>query len=298
MRLLRSVSSAITRPPPPLRRAVLGAAALLLTAAPLEGLQTHPHPADAEDAWVRLETSPRHAEWVALDAGGGDRVSAWVVYPDRDDPAPVVVLVHESVGATEWTQNVADQLAAQGYLAVVPDLLTGRTPGGVLSRDLPSDEAIRLVSGLTWDVVSRRLDATVRYATGLAAGSGRVAVMGFCWGGDQAFRYATVRPELDAAVIFYGAAPDTAAAAGIRAPVLGLFGGSDARVTETIPPLIEWRERRKELDSVPWVFEHEIYPGAGHGFLRHQSGRDGANLAAAREGWRAAVAFLREWLDP
>jgi carboxymethylenebutenolidase len=109
-----------------------------------------------------------------------------------------------------------------------------------------------------------------------------------------------VRPELDAAVIFYGAAPDTVAAAGIRAPVLGLFGGSDARVTETIRPLIEWRERRKELDvdSVPRVFEHEVYPGAGHGFLRHQSGRDGANLAAARDGWRAAVAFLREWLDP
>lgn len=280
------------------RAGLLAAWGLLFAAGSAEGVQTHLHPADEEDAWIRLETSPRHAEWVGVQVEGGNEVSTWVVYPERAEPAPVVLLIHESLGLNEWVQNVADQLADHGYVAVVPDLLSGRGPGGVGSTDLGLEEATRLIGQLSWADVRRRLDAVAAWATGLPAAGDRLAIMGFCWGGRQAFRYATERPDLDAAVVFYGEAPDTTAVARIRSPVLGLYGGADARVTETAKPVVEWLEKREQMhpDSVPWHFQHVVYPGAGHGFLRQQSGRGGANLQATRGAWREAVAFLSRWL--
>ena len=78
----------------------------------------------------RLNHSPRHGEWVKVDAGGGDSVRTWVVYPERRDKAPVVIVIHEIFGLTDWARGVADQLAAEGFIAIAPDLLTGKGPNG------------------------------------------------------------------------------------------------------------------------------------------------------------------------
>jgi len=80
----------------------------------------------AETANTQLSSSSRHGEWAMIPAGAGDSVRAWVVYPERSDRAPVVLVVHEIYGASNWIRSVADALAAEGFIAIAPDLLTGK----------------------------------------------------------------------------------------------------------------------------------------------------------------------------
>lgn len=247
-------------------------------------------PPDEEGAPGRLAESPRHGEWVRYDAGGGDSVTAWVVYPERGDAAPVVVVIHEIYGLTDWIRAVADQLAADGFLAIAPDLLSGKGPGGTGSDGLDRDARVRAVRELSAEEVDRRLLGAARYAVSLPAARDAVATLGFCWGGSTSFRFATAWPELDAAVVFYGSSPPAERLARLEAPVLGLYGGDDARVNATIEPA------QRELARLEKTYEVEIYPGAGHGFLRQQSGRDGANMRASQQAWPRAVAFLRQML--
>jgi carboxymethylenebutenolidase len=259
---------------------LLGSAALLVAqAAALP-------PPEGEEA-ARLAASPRHGEWVTVSAGGSDSVDAYVVYPERSDRAPVVIVIHEIFGLTDWARSVADQLAAEGFLAVAPDLLSGKGPGGRGSASLGPDVARQLNSGLEPAEVVRRLNAVARYATQLPAATGRFGVVGFCWGGGMSFLYATEQPDLGAAVVFYGVSPATGALAAVRAPVLGLYGGDDARVNATVPAA------NSEMGRLGKRYESEIYDGAGHAFLRRQDGRDGANLRAAEQAWPRTVRFLR-----
>ena len=246
-------------------------------------------PVEAE-AGDRLDSSPRHSEWVVVDAGAGDRVGAFVVYPERESPAPVVIVIHEIYGLNDWARSVADQLAAEGFLAVAPDFLSGKGPGGKGSASLSRDEARRLNSGLQPAEVVRRLNAVARYATGLPAATDNFGVVGFCWGGGMSYLYATEQPGLGAAVVYYGVSPSTAALAGVRAPVLGLYGGDDARVNATIPAAEE------EMKRLGKRYEIEIYDGAGHAFLRQQNGREGANQRAAQKAWPRTVQFLKSVL--
>ena len=140
-------------------------------------------PAGAEEALDRLNSSPRHGEWVTVAAGGGDEVNAWVVYPERSDPAPVMLVIHEIFGMTEWVRAVADQLAADGFIAIAPDLLTGKAPGGRGSEAVDQQAAVALIRELDQDEVNRRLQASAEYATDLPAATDQVASIGFCWGG-------------------------------------------------------------------------------------------------------------------
>jgi carboxymethylenebutenolidase len=266
------------------------AAFLLLGSAALLAAQTAGLPPAEGEAAARLNSSPRHGEWVSVSAGGGDKVEAYVVYPERKDPAPVVVVIHEIFGLTEWARSVADQLAAEGFLAVAPDFLSGKGPGGGGSASLAPDAARQLNSGLQPAEVIRRLNAAARYATQLPAATGSFGVVGFCWGGGMSFLYATEQPNLDAAVVFYGVSPAAGAPAGIRAPVLGLYGGDDARVNATIPAA------ESEMKRLGKRYEVEIYDGAGHAFLRRQDGRDGADLRAAEQAWPRTVRFLKNAL--
>ena len=87
-------------------------------------------PADGTTATARLDASPRHGEWVMYDAGDGDQVQAWVTYPERSDAAPVVVVIHDIRAMSDWARAVADQLSADGFIAIVPDLLSGKGRGG------------------------------------------------------------------------------------------------------------------------------------------------------------------------
>ncbi len=247
-------------------------------------------PAEAE-AKARLESSPRHGEWVTVQAGGGDKLDAWVVYPERSDRAPVVLVVHEIFGLSDWVRAAADQLAAEGFIAVAPDLLSGKAPGGAGSRAVDPDEARALIAALEPGEIFRRLNAVARYATSLPAALPRFAVVGFCWGGGVSFAYAAVQPGLSAAVVFYGTPPPAPALANITASVLGLYGGKDERVDATIPAAAA------EMKRLGKSFEYEMFAGAGHAFMRAQSGQAGANLAAAQKAWPRAIRFLKQNLE-
>ena len=248
-------------------------------------------PADASTATARLEASPRHGEWVMYDAGDGDRVQAWVTYPERSDAAPVVVVIHDIRAMSDWARAVGDQLAADGFIAIVPDLLSGKGRGGAGTESMPTSEVGRAIRDLDPAEVNRRLRAAAAYGTALPAATGQVGVVGFCWGGSTSFGFAVDYADLDAAVVYYGTSPPTETLASIQAPVLGLYGGSDNRVNSTIPAA------QAELDRLGKRYEVNIYDGAGHGFLGRQSGQDGANQAAADDAWPATIAFFRELLE-
>jgi len=247
-------------------------------------------PAEAA-ALERLTTSPRHGEWVSLEAGAGDRFDAWVVYPERSDKAPLVLVVHETFGLSDWVRAVADQLAADGFIAIAPDFLSGKAPDGKGSRALTADQARALIPSLKLPEIVSRLDAAARYSTSLPAATKEFGVVGYCWGGGISFAYATEQPELDAAVVYYGTSPSVESLARVRAPVLGLYGGDDARVNATVPAA------EAELKRLGRSFEVETYVGAGHGFLRQQDGR-AANRAAAEKAWPRTIEFLRAALAP
>lgn len=242
-------------------------------------------------AVARLASSPRHGEWVRVEAGGGDMVDAWLVYPQRRDRAPVVIVIHENTGLTDWARSVADQLAAEGFVAIAPDLLSGKGPAGGGTRSMDTDTARERLRDLQMPEVYRRLNAAARYATALPAATPQFGVVGFCWGGGIGFGYATEQPDLDAAVVYYGTSPAIESLARVRAPILGLYGGDDARVNATIAPA------QNEMKRLGKRYETEIFAGAGHAFLRGQDGREGANLRASQQAWPRMVQFLKETLE-
>jgi carboxymethylenebutenolidase len=260
-------------------------ASAIATAPQMQGL-----PPDAAGALSRLGTSPRHGEFVTVRTGGGDSLRAWVVYPERSTKAPVVIVVHEIFGLSSWIRSVADQLAADGFIAIAPDLLTMKNlPDGPDSVLAPLAVTATRTLDPAW--VQRQLDAVARYGMSLPAAQKKYGIVGFCWGGGVSFAHAVHSPSLGASVVYYGVSPATASLESVRAPVLGLYGGNDARVDATIPPA------DSALRALGRTYEHTIYPGAGHGFLRQQSGTDGANLAAARGAWPATVAWFRKYLE-
>ena len=248
-------------------------------------------PPSEETAKQRLDTSPRHGEWVTVDVAGTP-IRTWVVHPERPDKAPVVVVIHEIFGLTDWVRGVADQLAADGFIAVAPDLLSGKGPGGGGTEKFASrDDAVKAVSGLSRDEVRARLDAVRKHAVALPSANGRSASIGFCWGGATSFAWALKQPELDAAVVYYGPGPqEPGAIVKMKAPVLGLYGGNDERVNATIHPV------RRAMTDVGNRYDTHVFDGAGHGFLRAQSAQDGANLRATQQAWPLTIAFLQKHL--
>ena len=195
----------------------------------------------------------------------GDRVvHSFLVFPEVTDKAPAVVVIHENRGLSDWVRGVADQLAEAGYIAIAPDLLSGLGPGGGKTSDFPDGNSAReAIYRLPPDQVTADLHAVVDYVAKLPASTGAVAVVGFCWGGSQSFRFATNRADLAAAFVFYGRGPDDSdAIARINFPVYGFYGGRDARVNATVPPTAEL------MKEVGRTFEPVTYEGAGHGFMR------------------------------
>jgi carboxymethylenebutenolidase len=247
-------------------------------------------PAGAGTARQRIAASPRHAEWVVVHTSDTDSVRAWVVYPERSDPAPVVLVVHEIFGLSDWIRAVADQLAADGFIAIAPDLLTMRAIPAA-ADGAPDPEVARAeIRTLDRRAIHRDLRAVAEYGMSLPAASRSYGIIGFCWGGTVAFEHAAESPGPDAAVPYYGSSPDAATLARVRAPVLGLYGENDARVNATVP------DAERALAERGATFEVRMYDGAGHGFLRAQDGQDGANLSATRAAWPETVEWLRRHL--
>ena len=243
----------------------------------------------AANARQRLEASPRHGEWAMIPAGSGDSVRAWVVYPERSDKAPVVLVVHEIFGLSTWIRSVADQLAADGFIAIAPDLLTGKYAMSSPNDTLSSDSAVALIRTLDKSDVQRRLAAAARYGMALPSAQQHYGIVGFCWGGSTSFAHAVAgTPELGAAVVYYGTPPEDLPK--VHAPVLGLYGQNDNRVTSTVPAA------DSAMKALGKTYEHFIFDGAGHGFLRAQDGHDGANGAAAAQAWPKTVAWFDKYL--
>lgn len=251
--------------------------------------QTSALPPDAEGAAARIQSSPRHGEWVVVRTSPTDSVMSWVVYPERSTKAPVVVVVHEIFGLSTWIRGVADQLAADGFIAIAPDLLTMKR-GGNLSSEWASDSARAAIRTLDPDDVHRDISAVAQYAIALPAALPKYGVVGYCWGGSTAFEHAVRSPTLGASVVYYGTSPASDRLSAVRAPVLGLYGGQDARVNATIAPA------DSAMKALGKSYEHHEFAGAGHGFLRQQSGQNGANLEASRQAWPRTIAFFRKHL--
>lgn len=246
-------------------------------------------PADAAGAEARLRASPRHGEWVMIRTGDGDSIKTWVVYPERSTRTPVVVVVHEIFGLSTWVRGVADQLAADGFIAIAPDLLTMKNlpsgPDSIVSRI--ATDSIRTLNP-AW--VQKQLDAVAQYGMSLPAAQKKYGIVGFCWGGAVSFAHAVHAPGLGASVVYYGVSPKASDLPSVRAPVLGLYGGNDARVNSTIPAA------DTALRALGRTYTYNIYPGAGHGFLRQQSGMNGANMTAASAAWPATISWFRKYL--
>ena len=248
-------------------------------------------PASAATVAERLAKSPRHGEYKMISTGTSDSVRAWIVYPERSSKAPVVVVVHEIFGLSAWVRGVADQLAADGFIAIAPDLLTGKVPPVPGTDTVAAQAATAAIRSLRSEDVHRQIAAVGQYGMSLPAAQKRYGVVGFCWGGGVSFGSAVMSPAgQGAAVVYYGSSPATASLASVKVPVLGLYGGEDARVGATVPP----------ADSAMKVlgkrFEPHSFAGAGHGFLRQQDGQNGANLAASQQAWPMTVAFFRSTL--
>ncbi|MBW3628010.1 MAG: dienelactone hydrolase family protein [Gemmatimonadetes bacterium] len=244
----------------------------------------------AESANTRLASSTRHGEWAVVPAGQGDSVRAWVVYPERADRAPVVLVVHEIFGVSNWIRSVADGLAAEGFIAIAPDLLTGKGVPSDSAGEPVRDAATRTIQGLNAQEVDRRLRAVARWGMALPAATDRFGLVGFCWGGSTVFSQAARDPEVDAVVVYYGSSPAATVLQNVRAPVLGLYGANDARVNATIPPA------DSAMKSMRKTFETRIYEGAGHGFLRQQTGATDGNRLAAEKAWPETIAWFRRYL--
>jgi len=245
---------------------------------------------NAQDwAKARLEASPRHREYVTLKHGTRT-LQALVVYPEVKEKASVVILIHEIFGLSDWAKEMADELAAQGFIVIAPDLLSGFGPNGGGSSEFASQDAtVKAVSGLDPDGVLADLDAAADYGKKLPAANGKIAVVGFCWGGSKSFAFATHRKDLSAAFVFYGTGPSDVS--GISAPVYGFYAGNDARVGATVPGTTA------AMKAAGKTYEPVTYDGAGHGFMR--AGEDPGNTVpgnktAREEGFARLVKLLKE----
>lgn len=238
-------------------------------------------------ARARLDASPRHHEYVTLHHGSRT-LQAFVAYPEIKEKAPVVVLIHEIFGLTDWAKEMADELAGQGFIVVAPDLLSGFGPNGGGSSEFPSmDAAVKAVSALDPAGVNEDLDAAADYGKHLPAANGKLAVVGFCWGGGKSFAFATHRRDLSAAFVFYGPGPEDVST--ITAPVYGFYAGNDARIGATVPATTA------AMKAAGKKYEPVTYDGAGHGFMR--AGEDPTNTVpgnktAREQGFARLVKLL------
>jgi len=214
-------------------------------------------------ALKQLENSPRHHEWIQVKSGERN-VNCFVAYPEKSENALVVIVIHENRGLTDWVRSFADQLAAEGYITIAPDLLSDFSADFRKTSSFSnSDDARNALYQLAPDQITSDLNAVQKYAATLPSSNGKTAVAGFCWGGSQSFRFATHSNEIKAALVFYGSAPaESSDIARIKAPVYGFYGENDQRSNAGI------QETEKMMMEAGKKYDYVIYPGAGHAYMR------------------------------
>ncbi len=252
--------------------------------------------AAAQDwAKERLDKSPRHRDWEKLKHGDRE-LDAYIVYPEVKEKATAVVVIHEIFGLSDWAKELTDELAEAGYIAIAPDLLSGAGPnkGGTDDIVKGGGDVGRLIRALPVDQVTADLNAAAEHVAKLPACNGKVVVCGFCWGGGEAFRFATNNKNLKAAFVFYGW-PDRPAltdadVSRIACPVYGFYAGNDNRIDATIPTATELMKKAGK------TYEPVTYEGAGHGFMRagEQPNPNEANKKARDEAWARWKELLKK----
>jgi len=255
-----------------MKRILFAAAALLFT----------PQFVAAQD-WAKemLAKSPRHREWAAVKHDGRS-IETLIVYPETKDKRPVVLIIHEIFGLSDWAQELADEVAAAGYIAVAPDLLSGAAPNGGRTKDFSVDGAVEAIGKLPPSQITADLNAAANYGLKLPAANGKLFVAGFCWGGSQTFRFATNRADLSAAFVFYGSGPSKDSMASIKAPGYGCYASNDSRIGATLP------ETTENMKAAGKKYEPVTYENAGHGFMRAGEAPDASdgNKKAREEAWK------------
>ena len=307
--------TACHRPQPPMDEHMAHMAAGDLAAPPAatgSALQDDPNlPPSNNTAPARLKASTRHSEWVkvAWEPGSKDSLMAWIVYPKTSNAkTPVVVVIHEIFGLQTWVRGVADQLAAQGYIAIAPDLVS-RLRGGPSADEISGDSARKIIGGVNSVERNKGISAAARYAMSQPSAAQKYAVIGFCWGGQTVWLHAINggAPGLSGGVAFYGpapfnapiegaaATPNTDSLAKIRVPVMLLSGAKDARIGAGMPALDSAMKAMKKS------YVGKNYEGAAHGFVRIQGdpktppdeAENAANVAAIKDAWPRTLAFLK-----
>jgi carboxymethylenebutenolidase len=233
--------------------------------------------------WARqkVDKSPRHREWVGIKAEGRT-LETFVVYPESKEKRPVIVIIHEIFGLTDWVQDLSDQLAEAGYIVVAPDLLSGKGPNGGRTDTFAEGKAVEAIRGLGADEITADLNAVADYGKKLPASNGKLYVAGFCWGGGQSFRFATDRSDLSAAFVFYGGPPEKADMARINVPIYGFYAENDARIGATIA------DAQAAMKAAGKTYEPVTYKDAGHGFMRAGEAPDATpgNKQAREDAWK------------
>lgn len=245
-------------------------------------------PSLAAQDWAkaRIDSSPRHLEWVKVKNGARE-INSFIAYPEVKNKATAVIVIHEIFGLTDWVRGMTDQLAAEGYIAIAPDLLTGMGPNGTGSKELGSGGVRDVILKLPPDQITGDLNGCVEYCKNLPSCNGKVVVCGFCWGGGQTFRFANNNSEVKAFFPFYGNGPTKEAdAANIKAPIYGFFAGNDNRINAGLPKAGEF------LKAKNVTFDFVTYDSGGHGFMRAGEDPKGSegNKKARQEAWK-------RWLD-
>jgi len=246
--------------------------------------------AQAQDwAKAKLEKSPRHLEWI--DVKNGDRtLKCFIAYPESKKPATAVLVIHEIFGLSDWVREVCDDLASNGFIAIAPDLLSGK-PGEDTTTYKSVDDVRKAVSSLPREQVASDLKVVADYLSHLPACNGKLALAGFCWGGTQTWLAMVSDPSLKAGFVFYGSPSASANEFDkIKAPVYGFYGEKDARVTSTVD------DTKAGMKKASKVYEPVIYSNAGHGFMRSGEAPDAEppNMEARKEGWARMLRLLQK----
>lgn len=212
-------------------------------------------------------------------------VKAYLARPKREGKFPVVLVIHEIRGLNAHIRDIGRRLAKEGFVALVPDFFS-RLGGSEKYETL--EKAKEGVKDISEDHTVEDLMSGIDYLrTCRSADSGKLGVIGFCWGGARSLYFQTRCRELNAGVVFYGEnPPGLDDVRNISCPLLGLYGGLDERITSKVPELEEALKKYGKKYSI------HIYPGAQHAF-HNNTLADRYHPEAARDAWAKTIAFLR-----
>ena len=234
-------------------------------------------------AEVVAKDDPRlDTEYVKYPGKTGE-ITASLAKPKGDAKLPAVIVIHENRGLNPHTEDVARRVALEGFLTIAPNALSplGGTPDDV-------DEARSLMGKLDAEDTVKDFVAAVKYLKTHPQSTGKVGVMGFCWGGGMSNQMAVNFPDLAAAVPFYGRQPAAEDVPKIKASLLLHYAGLDERINAGIPAY----EAALKAASIDYTMY--MYDGAGHAFFNDTGGR--YHEEAARLAWERTIAFFKEKL--